>query len=52
MVKQFITTKPEMQKILKGILYREEKGKHNHENAGKNKSHQMRRKEKSNIAKQ
>jgi hypothetical protein len=32
-------TKIALQKILKVILYREEKDKHNQENMGKNKSH-------------
>jgi hypothetical protein len=40
-LKQFMTTKPEMQKIPKGILHTEEQDKCNHENMGKSKSHQM-----------
>jgi hypothetical protein len=41
--KQFMTTKPVLQKILKGILYTKEEGKHNHEDMGKNKPHQTSR---------
>jgi hypothetical protein len=32
-----MTTKPALQKILKGILHTAEKDKHNHENTRKNK---------------
>jgi hypothetical protein len=34
-----MTTKPTLQKILKGILHTEEEDKCNSENTGKNKSH-------------
>jgi hypothetical protein len=34
-----MTTKPALQKTLKGILHTKEEDKHNHENTGKNKSH-------------
>jgi hypothetical protein len=33
---KFMTTKPTLQKILKGTLYTEKEDKHNHENMGKN----------------
>jgi hypothetical protein len=33
--KEFMTTKPALQKILQGILPKEEKDKSNHENMGK-----------------
>jgi hypothetical protein len=36
-LKQFMTTKPALQRILKGILHTEEEDKHNHKNMGKNK---------------
>jgi hypothetical protein len=36
-VNQFTTTKPGLQKILKGILYPEEEEKCNYKNTGKNK---------------
>jgi hypothetical protein len=36
-----MTTKPALQKILKGILHTEDKNKHNHESMRINKSHQM-----------
>jgi hypothetical protein len=38
-----MTTKPLLQKILKGILHLEEEDKCNHENIRKNKSHYMSR---------
>jgi hypothetical protein len=38
-LKEFMTAKPALQKILKRILYMEEEHKHNHENIGKTKSH-------------
>jgi hypothetical protein len=38
---QFVTTKPALKKILKGILSTEQKDRQNHENMGKNKLHQM-----------
>jgi hypothetical protein len=38
-LKQFTTTKPVLQMILKGILHTEEENKHKHENIEKNKSH-------------
>jgi hypothetical protein len=38
-LKQFKTTRPALQKILKGILHRKEKDKHNQENTGKKNSH-------------
>jgi hypothetical protein len=34
-----MTTKQALQKVHKGILYREEEDKHNHEKMGKNKSY-------------
>jgi nucleoside diphosphate kinase len=37
-LREFMTSKPALQKILKGILYTEEGDKHNHENMGMNKS--------------
>jgi hypothetical protein len=33
-LKQYITTKPPLQKILKGILHTEDENKHNHEKMG------------------
>jgi hypothetical protein len=36
---KFMTIKPALKKILKGIQHREEKDKCNHENKIKNKSH-------------
>jgi hypothetical protein len=33
-LKQYMTTKPPLQKILKGILYTEDKNKHNHKRTG------------------
>jgi hypothetical protein len=41
--KQFITTKPALKKILKGILHTEDEDKHSHECVGMNKSHKMSR---------
>jgi hypothetical protein len=38
-LKQFMTTKPVLQKILKGILPTEEEDKCNHKNTGESKSH-------------
>jgi hypothetical protein len=38
-LKEFMTTKPALQKILKGIIYIEEEDKCNQENKRKNKSH-------------
>jgi hypothetical protein len=38
-----MTTNPELQKILKGILHTEKEDKHNHEKTEKNKSHLMNR---------
>jgi hypothetical protein len=38
-LKEFMTTKPALQKILKGILHREEEDKYSHENIEKNKSY-------------
>jgi hypothetical protein len=38
-----MTTKPAIQKMLKGILYTEDEGKHGHEDMGKNKFHKMSR---------
>jgi hypothetical protein len=42
-IKEFMTTKPAIQKMLKGILYTEDEGKHGHEDMGKNKFHKMSR---------
>jgi hypothetical protein len=41
-LKQCITTKPPLQKILQGILHTENKSKQNHERAGKPKSQKKR----------
>jgi hypothetical protein len=38
-LKEFMTVKSALQKILKGILHMEEEDKHNQEHTGKNKSH-------------
>jgi hypothetical protein len=38
---QLITTKITLQKKLKGIVKVEEKGNHNHDNMGKNKTQKM-----------
>jgi hypothetical protein len=37
-----MTIKPELQKILKGILHKEEESKHNHEKTGHIKPHESR----------
>jgi hypothetical protein len=39
-----MTTKPVLQKILKGILHTEDEDKHNHKRMGINKSHKVNRK--------
>jgi hypothetical protein len=39
--KGIYTTKPALQKIFEAILHIEEEDKHNNENLGKNKSHEM-----------
>jgi hypothetical protein len=36
-IKEFMTIKPALKKISKGILHTEEEDKHNHEKTGKNK---------------
>jgi hypothetical protein len=38
-LKKFMTTKPVLQKILKGILHTEGEDKHDHKNTGENKFH-------------
>jgi biopolymer transport protein ExbD len=40
-LKQFMITKPVLQKILRAILLTEEQDKCNHENVKKNKSHKI-----------
>jgi hypothetical protein len=42
-IKQYMTTKPPLQEILKGILHTEDKNIHNHERTGNIKPQQMNR---------
>jgi hypothetical protein len=42
-LKQYMTTKPPLQKILKGILYREDENKHNHKKIWSIKRHEKNR---------
>jgi hypothetical protein len=42
-LKQYMTTKPPLQKILKGILHREEENKHNHKRKRSIKPHENNR---------
>jgi hypothetical protein len=44
-IKQYITTKPPLQKILQGILHRENESKQNHERTGSTKPQEMKRKD-------
>jgi hypothetical protein len=44
-LKQYMTTKPPLQKVLQGILHTESESKQNHERAGSTKSQQKKRQE-------
>jgi hypothetical protein len=44
-LKQYVTTKPPLQKILQGILHTESETQHNHERAGSTKLQKKKRKE-------
>jgi hypothetical protein len=44
-LKQYMTTKPPLQKILQGILHTENEGKQNHERAGNTKPQKKKRQE-------
>jgi hypothetical protein len=44
-LKQYMTTKPPVQKILQGILHTENKSKQNHEKAGNTKPQEKKRQE-------
>jgi hypothetical protein len=44
-LKQYVTTKPPLQKILQGILHTERETQHNHETAGSTKLHEKKKQE-------
>jgi hypothetical protein len=48
-MKQYITIKPPLQKILQGILHTENEGKQNHEKAGSTKPQEKKRQVESNT---
>jgi hypothetical protein len=48
-LKQYLTTKPPLQKILQGILHRENESKQNHERTGCTKPQEKKRQEKSRV---
>jgi hypothetical protein len=44
-LKQYVTTKPPLQKILQGILYTESETQHNHKRAGSSKLQEKKKQE-------
>jgi hypothetical protein len=44
-LKQYVTTKPPLQKILQGILHKESETQHNHERTGSNKLQEKKKQE-------
>jgi hypothetical protein len=49
-LKQYVTIKPPLQKILQGILHKESETQHNHEKAGSTKIQEKKKKVESNLS--